>query len=106
MPGTRFMPEPAKRPDPGAGHDEPSCSIPSTGRKNGPSPGTIEQRMAEQDQQDASTLLSAPPRVVNIGLELFAVNLAGQGAKVVHVAWSPPAGGNAHLAGLLDKLRS
>ena len=52
-----------------------------------------------------NTLLAAPPRVINVGLELFAANLASQGAKVAHVRWSPPAGGNAHLAGLLDKLR-
>jgi FdrA protein len=49
-------------------------------------------------------LLAAPPRVINVGLELFAENLAGQGAQVVHVRWSPPAGGNAQLADLLAKL--
>ena len=53
-----------------------------------------------------NTLLAAPPRVINVGLELFAENLASQGAKVVHVRWSPPAGGNARLASLLTKLRS
>ena len=50
-------------------------------------------------------LLAAPPRVINVGLELFAENLASQGAQVVHVRWSPPAGGNAQLAGLLDQAR-
>jgi FdrA protein len=50
-------------------------------------------------------LLAAPPRVVNVGLELFAHGLKAVGAQVVHVQWSPPAGGNARLAGLLDKLR-
>ena len=50
-------------------------------------------------------LLGAPPRVINVGLETFAVDLAGQGAEVAHVRWSPPAGGNAHLAGLLEKLQ-
>jgi len=44
--------------------------------------------------------------VVNIGLEMFASNLAARGARVVHVQWSPPAGGDARLAGLLEKLRS
>ena len=58
-------------------------------------------------RQDGSAgLLAAPPRVVNVGLELFAAELAAQGAKVVHVRFNPPAGGNEHLAGLLDKLRS
>jgi hypothetical protein len=50
-------------------------------------------------------LLAAPPRVVNVGLELFATDLKAVGAEVVHVQWSPPAGGNARLAGILDKLR-
>jgi FdrA protein len=50
-------------------------------------------------------LLAAPPRVINIGLETFAVNLASQGIKVEHVRWSPPAGGNARLAALLGKLQ-
>jgi len=59
------------------------------------------------DKDDASkNLLAAAPRVVNVGLEMFAVNLANQGTKVVHVQWSPPAGGDARLADLLDKLRS
>jgi hypothetical protein len=114
--------------------------------------------MDPQYREDAKSLLAAPPRVVNVGLELFAVDLAGHssspsplvgegrgggsggydarvphlptptpdpspqgggeqsaraaqsdrpsGPQVVHVQWSPPAGGNAHLAGLLDKLRS
>ena len=59
------------------------------------------------DASDPSRdLLAAPPRVINIGLEVFAENLAAQEAQVAHVRWSPPAGGNAHLAGLLEKLRS
>ena len=51
-----------------------------------------------------AALLTVPPRVINIGLELFAENLASQGAQVVHVRWSPPAGGNSQLANLLAKL--
>jgi hypothetical protein len=49
-------------------------------------------------------LLAGPPRVVNVGLELFATTLAGLGLPVAHVAWSPPAGGDARLAGLLSRL--
>ena len=60
----------------------------------------------EHKDQALNDLLAAPPRVVNVGLELFATDLAGLGAEVVHVQWSPPAGGNARLAGLLDKLRN
>jgi hypothetical protein len=68
--------------------------------------GTSARRMSQSDQSGPNDLLASAPRVVNIGLELFAANLADQGSKVVHVEWSPPAGGNPHLARLLDKLRS
>ena len=62
--------------------------------------------MEKKDPEGPNSLLAAGPRVVNIGLEMFAVNLADYGAEVVHVQWSPPAGGNARLVSLLDKLRS
>ena len=55
--------------------------------------------------QDVCDLFASAPRVVNIGLEIFAANLASQDARVIHVRWNPPAGGNSQLAGLLDKLR-
>ena len=61
--------------------------------------------MHQKPDDSRNDLLAAPPRVVNVGLELFATDLAAVGAQVVHVQWSPPAGGNARLAGLLEKLR-
>jgi FdrA protein len=48
--------------------------------------------------------LSSPMHVVNVGLEAFADELNAQGVSVVHVDWSPPAGGDPELAGLLSKL--
>jgi FdrA protein len=42
--------------------------------------------------------------VINIGLEGFAKELEGLGVPVIHVAWKPPAGGDAKLADLLSKL--
>jgi FdrA protein len=60
----------------------------------------------DRNRVEPNALLAAPPRVINVGLELFAENLASQGAQVVHVQWTPPAGGNARLAGLLAKLQS
>jgi len=51
-----------------------------------------------------ASLLDAPPRVINVGLERFAENLAAQSVAVQHVQWSPPAGGDARLAELLSKL--
>ncbi len=62
--------------------------------------------MDRQDRDKSSNLLAAPPRVINVGLELFATDLAHQEVKVAHVQWAPPAGGNPRLASLLDKLRS
>ena len=62
--------------------------------------------MEQRDDSKSRDLLAAGPRVVNVGLEMFAANLAARGARVVHVEWSPPAGGDSRLAGLLDKLRS
>jgi uncharacterized protein DUF1116 len=46
----------------------------------------------------------APPRVVNIGLDLFAEQLARLGIPVVGVDWRPPAGGDPRLAALLATL--
>jgi hypothetical protein len=59
----------------------------------------------DQIRGQPNSLLAAPPRVINVGLELFAENLMSQGVQVMHVRWSPPAGGDARLAGLLAKLR-
>jgi FdrA protein len=50
-------------------------------------------------------LFMTGPRVVNLGLELFATQLAAHGVPVVHVDWRPPAGGDPHLASLLERLR-
>jgi Protein of unknown function (DUF1116) len=49
-------------------------------------------------------LLSTSPRVVNIGLEGFALDLGRLGVPVVHVQWSPPAAGDLRLAELLCRL--
>ena len=42
-------------------------------------------------------------RVVNVGLDVFAVDLVAAGAAVVHVDWRPPAGAAA-VAALLARL--
>ncbi len=52
----------------------------------------------------AAKLLSEPVRVINVGLEGFAAELASQGVPVIHVQWSPPAGGDEELAAILAKL--
>jgi FdrA protein len=50
-------------------------------------------------------LLAAGPRVINLGLELFADQLTACDVPVVHVDWRPPAGGDTRLANLLERLR-
>ncbi len=54
----------------------------------------------------SQTLLAAPLRVINLGLEGFAEELERQGVAVVRVDWRPPAGGDPKLADLLSKLGS
>jgi hypothetical protein len=49
-------------------------------------------------------LLDAPPRVVNVGLEVFAREPAAWGIPRLHVDWRPPAGADPRLAGLLARL--
>lgn len=51
-----------------------------------------------------SALLEGPPRVVNIGLDLFARELERLGVSHIHVDWRPPAGADPHLASLLARL--
>lgn len=52
-----------------------------------------------------SDFLATPPRVISLGLDLFAQELARLGAAVVPVAWTPPAGGDPRLAALLERLQ-
>jgi FdrA protein len=49
-------------------------------------------------------LLKERPVFINIGVRSFAESLHGAGFEVVHVDWSPPAGGDSELAALLDDL--
>ena len=62
--------------------------------------------MSDEKSHSAARFLGQPPKVINIGLEEFARELARNGASVVHVAWTPPARGDAKLAALLGKLGS
>lgn len=56
---------------------------------------------------DAAPIVGAlanPPKVVNVGLELFADSLRAQGVEVIAVDWQPPAGGKQRLIEMLDRL--
>ena len=43
------------------------------------------------------TLFEQDLRVVNVGLQSFAANIAAAGGSVTHLSWSPPAGADAEL---------
>jgi FdrA protein len=49
-------------------------------------------------------LLHQGPIAINIGVVDFAETLQIQGIRVVHVNWTPPAGGDPELMELLDQL--
>jgi len=48
-------------------------------------------------------LLGQPLRVINLGLEVFALELEAGGVTVVHVDWRPPVG-DLKMAELLARL--
>ncbi|WP_428774413.1 acyl-CoA synthetase FdrA [Vibrio sp.] len=54
-------------------------------------------------QGEAHYLLQKP-QIINIGLSGFADDLLSCDAQAIHYRWAPVAGGNAHLAELLNKL--
>ncbi len=49
-------------------------------------------------------LLRGKPVFVNVGVREFGDTLRRAGYDVVHVDWSPPAGGDAEMAAILDDL--
>lgn len=49
-------------------------------------------------------LLQQRPVFVNVGVRDFGDSLRQAGYEVVEVDWTPPAGGDAQLAALLDDL--
>lgn len=57
-----------------------------------------------REQAKGQALLTHDLTVVNVGLEGFVKDLQDCGVAVVHVDWSPPAGGDPKMAALLAKL--
>jgi hypothetical protein len=54
--------------------------------------------------RDLVARLGGELRVINLGLESFAETLEGLGVPVLHVQWTPPAGGDPERARLLSLL--
>jgi FdrA protein len=69
-------------------------------------PGRTEEKMNRQVASLPNAhLLSAPLKVVNLGLSSFADSLRQQEVPVLHVDWRPPASGDQGLLDVLRKLR-
>ena len=60
--------------------------------------------MEAKETKPCQALLTGDVKVVNVGLEGFVKDLRDCGVEVVHVDWSPPAGGDPEMAALLAKL--
>ena len=52
------------------------------------------------------SILKRPVEVINVGLESFAASIIQQQAKVIHVDWRPPAGGNEKLMSILERMKN
>jgi FdrA protein len=49
-------------------------------------------------------ILNEELKVINLGLPQFAQSLEQQEVDVVHILWTPPAGGDQEMIDLLDQL--
>lgn len=58
----------------------------------------------ESGNSEDRRLLTEKVAVVNVGLEAFVADLKACGVEVIHVDWTPPAGGDPKLAAVLAKL--
>ena len=57
-----------------------------------------------EPQNAIDRLLSSPIQAINVGVEDFAENLESQEVEVVHVNWTPPAGGDREIIAILDQI--
>ena len=54
--------------------------------------------------ENNQNLLGMEPRVISVGLEIFAETLEELGVPVVQLDWRPPAAGDQRLIDLLGRL--
>jgi len=55
-------------------------------------------------KNEEDSILNKEMIIINLGLIQFAESLKAQDVDVVHVNWTPPAGGDKEMIDLLDKL--
>ena len=75
-----------------------------TGRAGRLAVAKVRTPLVQDRPRPIQDLLDGPVAAVNVGLAQFARTLEGEGVAAVQVDWSPPAGGDARLIDLLDKL--
>ena len=70
-----------------------------------PGPTALAGPAAEdRPSEAAAALLARAPRVVNVGLAIFAESLRAQQVPVIDLDWRPPAGGDRAMLDLLARL--
>ncbi len=57
-----------------------------------------------ENETAVDKLLATPVTAINLGVEDFAEDLETQGVQVLHVNWTPPAGGDPEIIAILDKI--
>jgi FdrA protein len=80
----------------------PPDSAPAAVSPPAPRPASCAE--AEARSSPVTPLFRQELQVVSVGVAIFAESLQQQGVKVAPVNWSPPAGGDAELAALLDMM--
>ncbi len=89
--------------DPGA---VPADRLTSGGAAGPPlTPAQVSSAPRAGSSEGEDSLLAGTPRVVNVGLALFAESLRAQHVPVIDVDWRPPAGGDREMIDLLERLR-
>lgn len=66
----------------------------------------LRRKFLSMENNKNTHVILTKPKVINVGLEIFAKELTSQGFDVTHLDWTPPAGGDPELASLLAKLTS
>ena len=65
----------------------------------------VEQQFHSRLKPVELVTFQRPLVAINVGLESFFQSLENQGATALHVDWRPPAGDNAKLAGILERMK-
>jgi len=75
-------------------------------RALGQAPGATHSQSAPYQKGVDLDKMRQPLAGINAGLESFTKSLKDQGAAAIQVDWRPPAGGNAKLAALLERMKA